>query len=532
MWLVAFFLAQAPAADSCTSPEATKAFRAGFEAQQGMRTSEALEKYTACLKLEPTCVACQYEVGWTHWSRSDWPSCVAAWEATLKLDPEHNAAATWLPNAKNNGSGVAQTLSKTGLRVPMGTSSRPSAAPVKLELVARWQNYNARPTAEGDHHDDYVHSPKSARFSPDGSRVYVNSLEGFHTLVFDPRALKKVHNIPHIFKAADSELFQGETSIFDYPYNRKSPSGDPNQFSGKPVESEISHDKLLWVPYYRRDFDRGATSPSAVSIIDITTNEIVRVLPTGPIPKYVAASPDGNWVAISHWGDNTLGVVDTSSGDPQTFEYRPDRLVVEKILSQSGLAGTNRDSSCGFCLRGTVFTNDSKTLLVARMGSGGGIAGFDVASWKYLGSIAGEPETPRHLVASKDGKWLYFTSNKSGYVTKIKMKTALEHLYEADGKKVQIDDWQSVHVGSGARTLEASPDERYLFVALNGRAEVAVVDTEKMEVVSRVRTDSYAVGLAISPDGKQLWTTSQGRSNKGGNSICVFSVSYPEDEPE
>ena len=404
MVLLMLLLVSAAAGSECPTDEATRAFRAGFEAQKLMQTNEALDHYQRCLALEPECVPCQYEIGWTYWSRSDWPACVAAWEATLALDPSHNAASTWLPNAKNNGAGVSQSLSASGLRVPIGTASRPKDAAVSLSLVARWQNYNARPSDPGDHHDDYVHSPKSARFNSDGSRVYVNSLEGFHTLVFDAVALEKVTQIPHIFGADDASLFQGQSTVFGYAYNRRSPSGDPNHFSGKPVESEISHGKFLWIPYYRRDFDRGATSPSAVAIIDLATDEIVRVMPTGPIPKYVAASPDGSWVAIAHWGDNTLGVIDTSSGDPQSFAYRDERLVVESVLSQKGLAGSNRDSSCGFCLRGTVFTPDSKTLLVARMG-GGGIAAFDVATWRYLGTIGGEQPTPRHLVISPDGQW-------------------------------------------------------------------------------------------------------------------------------
>ena len=36
-------------------------------------------------------------------------------------------------------------------------------------------------------------------------------------------------------------MFGGESTVFGYPYLRKSPSGDPNQFSGKPVESALSH---------------------------------------------------------------------------------------------------------------------------------------------------------------------------------------------------------------------------------------------------------------------------------------------------
>ena len=81
-------------------------------------------------------------------------------------------------------------------------------------------------------------------------------------------------------------------------------------------------------------------------------------------------------------------------------------------------------------------------------------------------------------------------------------------------------------VGGGARTLEMSGDGKWLFVALNSRAQVGVVNAETLEVVSRIRADSYTVGLAVSPDGSQVWTTSQGRRSGGGNSVCVFGVTY------
>ena len=57
---------------------------------------------------------------------------------------------------------------------------------------------------------------------------------------------------------------------------------------------------------------------------------------------------------------------------------------------------------------------------------------------------------------------------------------------------------------------------------------MVVIDSGTMNIVSRVRADSFTVGLAASPDGKQVWTTSQGRSGEGGgNSVCVFTVTYP-----
>lgn len=487
-------------------------------------TEDALAAYTRCLDKEPTCVPCQYEIGWSYWTRQEWDQTVKAWEKTLDLDPDNAAAKAWLPRAKENQAHGGPAVSPGGLRVPIGTDSGDPKAPVYLKLVARFQNYNPHPNDPNDHEDTDIYSPKSARFLSDGSKVYVNSLEGLKTVVYDPHTLKKIDVITHTFGPEDSALFHGQTTVFGYPYLKHSPSGDPNQFSGKPVESALSdHDRWLWVPYYRRDYDYGAGSPSAVAIIDTQTDKIVRVMPTGPIPKYVAISPDGHWTSITHWGDNTLALIDVSSGDPDQFTYRDERLVVEKALPQANLTGENRDSACGFCLRGTVFTPDSKTLLVARMGNGG-IAGFDVDSGAYLGTIEGMKPTPRHLVISPDGNALYLTSNRSGYVSKMSLSKVVAGLRAAKGERVPLDGWQDVYVGIGARTLETSPDGKILYAAINNGAEVVAVDAETLKVLARVRADSYTVGLAVSPDGKQIWTTSQGRHGKGGNSVCVFSV--------
>jgi DNA-binding beta-propeller fold protein YncE len=352
----------------------------------------------------------------------------------------------------------------------------------------------------------------------------VNALEGNETLVYDPATLEKRGAISHVFTAAEAPLFRGETTLFDYVYRRESTAGDPNIMAGKPVESELSHgDRFLWVPYYKRDFDLGAGSPSAVAIIDTSTEKILRVMPTGPIPKYVAASPDGRWVAVTHWGDNTLGIIDTSSGDPARFAYLPQHLVVGERMSMEALTGKDRDAECGHCLRGTVFTPDGKTLLVARMGSGG-VAAFEVGTWRYLGTVTGEPKSPRHLLVTKDGQWLYLSANAAGSVSRLKMGTLMAALKRANGKTEKVAGWQTVRVGGGARTIAFSPDERLVYAASNARAEVVVVDVKRMKVVHRIRTDAYAVGLAVSPDGKQLWTTSQGHKDGGGRAIGVFSV--------
>jgi DNA-binding beta-propeller fold protein YncE len=507
------------ASKSCVSEKATAAYRRGFAAQADLKTDAALAAWKDCLAIEPTCVPCVYESGWTHWSRSEWKETVAAWEKTLELDPKHDEAPTWIRQASDRRDGKAYGI--LDAPIPIGTKTTSGA--MTLELVAKFQNYDSTPPSSADRYDADVYSPKSARYSADGTKVWVNSLRGARTVVYDAATLTKKGTIDHVFGAAQAPLFKGKIGPFPWLWNMKAPGGAQNKFRGSPVESELTHaGKYLWVPYYRRDWDKGATSPSAVAIIDAATDTIVRVMPTGPIPKYAAASPDGKWLAIVHWGDNTIGLIDTSKDDPASFEYAAT-LVVEKKLPLKGVGVKDRDQFCGFCLRGTVFSADSKTLFVARMG-GGGIAGFDVATKKYLGTVVGMKATPRHLGLSPDGSELYLTANVSGYVSKIPTAELDAALRSAGGKRVNLAGWQEVYVGAGARTLAISPDGAHLYIAVQSSAELVVVSAKTLTIEARIRADAFPVGAAVSPDGTQVWVTSQGRSGKGGNSVCVYRV--------
>ena len=369
--------------------------------------------------------------------------------------------------------------------------------------------------------DAEISSPKSVRFSKDGSKIYINSLEGGITVVYSWPQLKKMKSIYHRFNANNEYLFHDETTVFNYPYY--SSTKNPNHFLGKPVESELSPDgRWLWIPYYRRSFDNYGQSPGAIAIIDTSTDEIVRVMPTGPIPKYVVTSPDGRYVAVVHWGDNTIGLIDTSSNDPQSYHY-VSHLKVEKPLSQQGLNNTDRDKTCGFCLRGAVFSQDSRYLLVARMGKGG-IAGFDVINNEYLGSIMNIKSTPRHLILSPDGETLYVSSNALGYVSKAPMDHVISELVKAKGQRISGPRWEEVFVGQGARTIDISSDGKYLFAAVNISSSLVALETNSMKPVGSIPISPYPVGLAVAPDTSAIILTSQGRNGVGGNAVTIVKT--------
>lgn len=397
-------------------------------------------------------------------------------------------------------------------------------AQIELQREKRVQSFSQKNLSDKDFFDSSIYSPKSALFSEDGRKLYVNSLEGGQTIVYEWPSMKKLKVIDHLFNSKNQSLFlNAESTIFDYPYYKKNSAG-ANHFRGKPVEMTLSHQgKLLWITYYRRDYDTSGQSPSAVAIVDTNTDEILRVMPTGPIPKYVSVSADGRTAAITHWGDNTIGLIDISSARVEDFKYT-SHLVVEKKLSQEDKNGTNRDATCGFCLRGTVFTPDSRYLLVARMG-GGGIAGFDLSTNQYLGTMTNVKSTPRHLLITPDQKKLIVSSNVSGYITTFDLNTILNDLISANSKRISGHAGKEVLVGAGARTIEVEPNGRYVYAAVNDDVKVVAVDLETMKVVAQVKVDPYPVGLAISRDGQYIAVTSQGHAGEGGgNAVNIIKV--------
>lgn len=97
-----------------------------------------------------------------------------------------------------------------------------------------------------------------------------------------------------------------------------------------------------------------------------------------------------------------------------------------------------------------------------------------------------------------------------------------------DPENMYLDSWENCAVGSGTRTIVLSPDGRYIFAACYGESEVYVVDARTMEVVTSIGADSFPVGLAISPDGRRLYSTSQGTVSGEGDAVDIYEIIRPE----
>ncbi len=506
------------------SDESTESrFQKAIELQRKGQTLKAIKLYQSVLQRQPFHARAHYEIGWSYWRLERWEKTVKHWEQAKTLNLKIPGLDNYLELARRNLKGRFPPL----VHPPIGTQASGTIRhasgekTVSLKLVARFQHYNPRADHPDDHFDRNVFSPKSVNFHPSGHKAYVNALEGFSTLVFDPQRLKRIALIRHYFDEQNAPLFRSATESkawAQFPADNR--PRFPNHFSGKPVEATFSRaGRWLWIPYYRRDYDKYSTMPSAVALIDTRNDKISRVFATGPIPKYVTTSPDGNWLAVTHWGNNTVGLIDIHGDDPDKYQ-RTNLIIIGKRFALDQVDSRDRDHNCGYCLRGTVFTPDSRYLLVGRMG-GGGIAVIDVVQQRYLGTVRGVRPTPRHLILSPDGETLYVSSSLSGYVSAFR---TTEIIQAAISGNLRATPLLETHVGPAIRTIALSPDGSLLFAAINLDSKLAVLDTRRLKTILKIPADSYPVGLAVSPDGNQVWTTSQGRKLRGGNAVTVYRL--------
>lgn len=379
----------------------------------------------------------------------------------------------------------------------------------------------------GPMYDPDVQSPKSATFSVDGKKLYVNSLEGCRTIVYDAATRRKLKTIKHEFTSGTGPLWLAPSGYYPFTHYE---DGAARPFRGKPVEEALTPDgRYMFVPYYRRDFDLNAQDPSALAVIDTRTDEIVLMTETGPLPKMVRVSNDGRLLAITHWGDNTVGFLDISDPDPKKWRHLPPVTIGHKLnLNYSLTSAVNRDSGSGFLLRGTVFLPGDSLLLVS--GMAGNVNVIDIRKMEWIGTFP-QLAAVRHLTLR--GDMLYLSRNSAGEVMTVPVAEVVRAIIEGrPGREFRVKDLRTCKVGGGARTLKVSPSGKYIFVACNTASALYVVETASMKVMAKITADSFPVGLDISPDGRMVVTTSQGRKGAGGgNAVDFFKIDYAEAEP-
>ena len=235
-----------------------------------------------------------------------------------------------------------------------------------------------------------------------------------------------------------------------------------------------------------------------VHIIDPATNEVVDVILGIPIPHGVTSHPDGSALYFSNEVDHTLDVVPTAT---------------LRVSAQIPLTGRPNNIS---------ITPDGRKVYVAITGLDAFVDVIDPREQKNMRSIPTLGGV-HNVFVTPDGK--YVVAGMIGARTLTVIDTETDRPV-----------W-SLHFDGGVRPMafDQNPDgsTKRIFVQISNYHGFYVVDFEKRVVVDKVSMPELPLtqqandglqgspghGLAVSPDGRQLWSTS-----KPNNHVYAWSL--------
>jgi DNA-binding beta-propeller fold protein YncE len=227
-------------------------------------------------------------------------------------------------------------------------------------------------------------------------------------------------------------------------------------------------------------------SDAAIDLIDPGSGSRLASVSLGYAPHEVSVSPDGRLAAVSNYGSreqpgSTLSIVDLE----QPHELR--RIDLAPHTRPHGVAWFAPD-------RIAVTTEGSKHLLVVEPASGRIVTAIETG------------QDVSHMVAvAAGGQRAYVTNIGSGTTTALDL---------AAGRKLT-----DLATGAGSEALALTPDGRELWVAARAAGELAIVNTDKLEVTARLPLPGIPIRIAITPDGRTALVTCAGTAE-----IVAFDV--------
>lgn len=262
-----------------------------------------------------------------------------------------------------------------------------------------------------------------------------------------------------------------------------------SEAQGSPVEAAFTPDgRFVYVSNYKifgdgfnpiadDECNRGNWDDSFVYKIDVATFEIVAVVPTGAVPKFLEVTPDGSKLVVSNWCGFDVSIIDTASD------------------TEIGRVDVGRHP------RGVAIRSDSKIAYVTVMGEHR-IDVIDLASLNVVNSLSDSGTTPRHILLSDDDRYLYVSNHKMNSVRKI------------DLQQGQVTGIAST--GEQTRTMALADDGESLYVVNYVDGTVSKVRTSDMKILQTVYSGFHPVGITYDEDTRQVWV-----ANYAG-SLTVF----------
>ena len=219
---------------------------------------------------------------------------------------------------------------------------------------------------------------------------------------------------------------------------------------------------------------------SFVYRIDTETLVIDRLYRAGPVPKYMAVTPDDGLLLVSNWCGFDVSVIDL-----RTHE-------------------TLAEVEVGRYPRGIAVTSDGATAYLAVMGSTD-IAVIDLSAFAADGASQDADESamlsylrevgdqPRHLVLSPDDEVLYLSLNGEDAVVALDAGTGQE--------------LRRVRTGTQPRSMDISDDGTALYVVNYESDTMSKLRTSDFEILQSFNTSHHPIGITYDSFNDEVWVS-------------------------
>ncbi len=217
-------------------------------------------------------------------------------------------------------------------------------------------------------------------------------------------------------------------------------------------------------------------------VFDVPSYEKLATIPVGREPHEVAATPDGRKAYTSNVRDKSLSVVDLKAARVSRT-LRPDRLDFP---------------------HGLAVTPDGRHLIATSEGSRR-LFLIDVAKDVVLRSVTTTQSRAHMAVALAGGKRACVTNVGSDSVSLLRIP--------------ELRITKNVPVGNEPEGIAATPNGRWIVVALQGSDQAAILDAGSGAVLARLPTGRTPIRVSVTPNSFTALVP-----NRGSDDVTVLDV--------
>ena len=240
-------------------------------------------------------------------------------------------------------------------------------------------------------------------------------------------------------------------------------------------------------------------------------------------PFGVAESPGGRWTFV--------GLAVSTAANPAAADVFRNQPAGTPVLARTVPAGSGEPL-------GVALTRDGRYLLAADARSGAAVIDARRAEQGVPGALLGTLSAPRgggaiEVAVSPDNRFAFVSLEDSGDVAVFRLRQALAHGFGP------ADFAGTIPAGLAPVGLAVSPDGRWLYATSEmgrrgpvGQGTLTVIDVRRAEtdparsVKAAVSAGCSPVRVAVSADGRVVWVTA-----RGSDALLGFSSALLRSRP-